>query len=111
MSKLITAQGTYSHPETKEDIVYSFEYTVIDSVADAIDNIGEDKVKSLVQRMLKLDANNVAREKAKSENGHSSRKPLTEEQKAEAKAERNANKEILALLKSKGITAEQLAKM
>lgn len=110
MSKMITATGTYKSP-TGEDVTYDFNYLVIDSIEDAIDSIGEDKVKSSIQRMLKLDANNIAREKAKVANGHSSRKPMTEQQKAEAKAERQANKELLAILKSKGLTAKDLANL
>jgi hypothetical protein len=110
MAKNITATGTYKAP-TGEDVSYDFSYLVIDSIDDAIDNIGEDKVKSNIQRMLKLDANNIAREKAKISNGHSSRKPMSEQQKAEAKQERLANKELLAILKSKGLTAKDLANL
>lgn len=108
MSKTITASGTYSAPDTKELISYDFNYLVIDNVDDAIETLGEDKVKSTIQRMLKIDANNIAREKAKTENGHSSRKPMSEEQKAQAKAQRQADKELLAVLKSKGLTLQDL---
>lgn len=107
MSKNITAQGSYKAP-TGEDISYDFTYTVIDSIDDAISTLGEDKVKSSIQRMLKIDANNIAREKAKTENGHSSRKPMTEEQKAQAKQQRQADKELLATLKSKGLSLKDL---
>ena len=110
MSKTITAQGTYKAP-TGEDVTYDFSYLVIDSVDDAIGSIGEDKVKSLTQRMLKIDANNVAREKAKVENGHSARKPMTEQEKQEAKAKRQADKELLNILKSKGLTLKDLMGM
>jgi hypothetical protein len=106
--KTIKTQGTYRVKDTDEEVSYSFEYPVIDSVQDAIDNIGEDKVLSLCQRMLKIDANNVAREKARVKNGHSTRQPLTEEQKAENKAKRQADKELLALIKSKNLTLADL---
>ena len=108
MAKNITATGTYKAPDTKEDVSYEFTYLVIDNVADAVAELGEDKVKSLAQRMLKIDANNIAREKAKSENGHSSRKAMTEEEKAEAKAKRQTDKELLAMLKSKGLSLKDL---
>ena len=108
MSKNITAQGSYKAP-TGEDVSYDFNYVVIDSIEDAIATLGEDKVKSTIQRMLKIDANNIAREKAKSENGHSSRKPMSEEQKAQAKQQRQADKELLAMLKSKGLSLKDLA--
>jgi hypothetical protein len=110
MAKMIEAQGTYKAP-TGEDIAYTFDYLVIDTIQDAINELGDDKVKSNIQRMLKLDANNIAREKAKTANGHSARKPMSEEDKAQAKAERQANKELLAILKSKGLTAKDLANL
>ena len=108
--KTIQASGKYTAPDNSE-VVYDFEYPVIDSVNDAIANLGEDKVKTLVQRILKVDANNLAREKAKVENGHSSRKPMSEEEKAVAKQKRLADKELLNILKSKGLTLEDLAKL
>ena len=110
MAKLIQASGTYKSPQG-EDVNYPFEYLVIDSIDDAIAEIGEEKVKSNIQRMLKLDANNISREKAKIANGHSTRKPMSEEQKAQAKIERQANRDLLAMLKAKGITAETLASL
>jgi hypothetical protein len=111
MSSKITAQGSYTSPKTQKDVNFEFNYDVIDSTADAVNLLGEDKVKSLVQRMLKLDASNIAREKAKSDNGDSARKPMTEEQKAQAKAERKSNAELLKLLKEKGISAEDISNM
>lgn len=110
MSKNITAQGTYKSL-TGEDISYDFTYLVIDSIEDAIEATSEDKVKSTIQRMFKIDANNVAREKAKTANGHSSRKPMSEEQKAEAKQARTADKELLAILKQKGLSLKDLMNM
>jgi hypothetical protein len=111
MSSKITAQGSYNSPKTKQDVNFEFDYDVIDNVSDAISLLGEDKVKSLIQRMIKLDASNIAREKAKSENGDSTRKAMTEEQKAEAKAERKANAELLKILKDKGLTAQDIASL
>ena len=111
MSREVNAQGTYRVKETGEDISYSFTYQAIDSVADAIETLGEDKTKSLLQRMLKVDANNVAREKAKVENGHSTRQPMTEEQKAERKAQRGADRDLLKLLKDKGLSLEDIKNM
>ena len=110
MDKTIIAQGSYEAP-TGEDITFDFSCLVIDSVQDAIDEFGEDKVKSAIQRMFKLDAGNTAREKAKVDNGHSTRKPMTEEQKAQAKVSRQADKEVLAVLKSKGLTLKDLMEM
>lgn len=111
MAKMIKATGSYAHPNTKEDVTYEFEYLVIDSINDAVAELGEEKVKSCIQRMLKLDNNNIAREKAKVANGHSARKPMSEEEKAQAKAQRAANKALLDLIKAKGLTASDLASL
>ena len=112
MGKTIEAQGTYKVPtqfdNAGDEISYSYEYTVIDTAQDAIDTLGEAKVKSLVQRMLKVDGNNLAREKAKSANGHSTRQPLTEEEKADRKAKRAEDKCLLDLIKSKGLSLEDI---
>jgi hypothetical protein len=97
MSKNITAQGSYTN-KSGQEVSFDFDYTAIDSVEDAVSLLGEDKVKSLVQRMLKLDASNTAREKAKSDNGDSTRKVMSEEEKAQAKAERKIKTQALQLL-------------
>ena len=109
MAKKLEAQGKYNFEGV--DNFYNFEFIVVESVDDAVAELGEDKVKSLVQRQLKVDSNNTAREKAKIANGHSTRIPMTEEAKAEAKLKRQADKDILTLLKSKGLTLEQLKNM
>lgn len=109
--KTIEAQGTYTVKDTGEEVTYSFEYAVIDSIQDAVDSLGEDKVKSVIQRMLKVDANNTAREKAKAQNGHSTRPILSEEEKADRKAKRQADRQLLTLLKSKGLSLEDIENM
>ena len=108
MSEIVKSTGTYKVKDTGEEISYDFEYPIISSVQDAIDSIGEDKCKGLIQRMLKVDSNNVAREKAKSVNGHSTRKVMSEEEKAENKSQRASDKNILALLKEKGLNLEDI---
>lgn len=107
------SNGKYNVKETGETIQYDFEYQVIDSVQDCIDSIdgGEAKVKSLLQRILKVDANNVAREKAKALNGHSSRKVLSEEEKAGKKKERALKKQLLDLIEAKGLSIDDIAGM
>ena len=50
--------------------------------------------------MVKVDANNTSREKAKSANGHSTRAVMSEEDKAQKKVERQANKQLLEALKA-----------
>jgi hypothetical protein len=109
MAKTIEATGKYKRKSTGEEVNYDFAYQAFDSLQDAIDSLGEDKALRDLQRMTKVDANNVAREKAKVANGDSERKVMTEEEKAEAKAKRELKKkalqdpDVLALLREKGI--------
>lgn len=114
MSKTIKASGVYTVKDTQEEVAYDFEYDVLegtsaqDKINDAIELLGADKVSRDIQRMLKLDANNVAREKAKSINGHSIRIPMTEEAKAEAKLKRQQEKSLIDAIKAKGLTLEDI---
>lgn len=87
---------------------YSFTYEAFTSLDDALESLGESKVLALVQRMVKVDANNTAREKAKVANGHSTRQPMSEEDKAEKKAERATNKRLLEALKANPDLLRQL---
>jgi len=98
--KEINSCGKYTVKETGEDVNYDYVYPQYDSIEDAVEDLGEDKVLALVQRMAKVDANNTSREKARTANGHSTRVVMTEEQKAEKKAERSADKELLKALKN-----------
>lgn len=100
MSKQIESSGQYTVKETGEAQSYTFSYNAFDSIDDALENLGEAKCLALVQRMVKVDANNTAREKAKTANGHSTRAPMTEEEKAEKKAERAERAKLLDALKS-----------
>ena len=98
--KTIKAVGEYKVKTTGQAIGYEFTYEAYDGLQDEIDHLGEDKVFKLTQRMVKVDASNTARENAKVANGHSTRAPMTEEQKAAAKAERVQNKLLLERVKS-----------
>jgi hypothetical protein len=110
MGKTITSQGKY---EGKNGAVkdFEFEYPVFDSLQDAIDILGEEKALKTIQRMVKVDASNTAREGAKVANGDSTRKVMSESEKAEAKAQRAENKKILDLIKAKGLTQEEIASL
>lgn len=107
--KNINASGEYKVKSTGEMQAYEFTYEAYESLQEAIDTLGEDKVFKLVQRMVKVDASNTAREAAKVENGHSVRKAMSEEDKAEAKAQRASDKALLAKLKA--LPAHELAKL
>ena len=97
--ELIKSSGNYTVKETGEQVGYGFEFPVYETIEDAVDNIGEAKCLALIQRMVKVDANNTSREKAKTANGHSTRVVLSEEDKAARKVERQANKKLLDVLK------------
>ena len=96
----INSSGKYTVKETGETIVYPFVYAGYATLDDAIESLGEAKCLSALQRMIKTDANNTAREKAKTANGHSARIPMSEEEKAEKKAGRQADKALLEALKN-----------
>ena len=98
--QLISSSGKYTVKETGASIDYDYDYQSYDSIDDVLESLGEAKCLALVQRMVKVDANNTAREKAKVTNGHSARIPMSEAEKAEKKAERQANKRLLDALKS-----------
>ena len=104
----MSVQGEYLNKETNEIVNFDFEYLVIDSVADAIDELGEDKTKSILQRMIKTDARNGASLKAQAENGHNARAGLSEEQKAENKAKAKANRAILAKILASGKSIDDI---
>lgn len=95
----LKTEGKYTVPkgfdEAGSEVSYAYSYPVYDSVQDAIDILGEEKTLRTLNRMAKVDEGNTAREKAKSDNGHSSRQPLTAEQKEALKAQRAQNKAIL----------------
>ena len=111
MSQKQTATGEYTNKENNEIVTFDFEFLVIEDVADAIDDLGENTCKSILQRMIKTDARNGASLKAQAQNGHNTRAGLTEDQKETNKAERKSNSEILQALKAKGLTLADIAGM
>lgn len=100
MSEVINGSGEYKSKKSGNMVGYTFEYASFEDLQDAIDTLGEEKVFKLVQRMTKVDASNNAREGAKAENGDSTRKAMSEQEKAEAKVERQANKALLDKIKA-----------
>ena len=106
--KELNGSGQYKAPTTGELVAYDFTFPVFESLDDAIEVLGADKVLKNVQRMAKLDANNTSREKAKTANGHSTRKVMSEEDKAEAKAQRAKIKTLTDAIKGKGLSIDDL---
>ena len=113
MSKLISATVKYTVPDTFDDagdeVNGNFEYLIIDTVQDAIDEMGEQECKKLLQKAIKIQSANKARVKLMSENKHLAYAQQTEEQKAESKLKRakNAN----AIKKLATLSASQLAEL
>ena len=110
MAKKMEAQGEYLNKETDEIVSFDFDYLVIDSVEDAISELGEEKTKSILQRMIKTDARNGASLKAQAENGHNARAGLSEEQKVENKLKTKADRALLKAVKEKGLSLEDILK-
>lgn len=94
----VNGEGSYTRKGTGEEIVYSYEYPVLESTSD----VNEGELLAIANRMLKVDANNVAREKAKAANGDSTARVLTPEEKERRKAERHEQGAIIKALKAKG---------
>lgn len=103
--KVINGSGEYVSKKTGQKVGYTYDYVQYDTIQELIEEHGEAKVLSLAQRMLKLDAANPAREHAKTQNGDSTRKVMSEEEKAQGKVERAQNKALLD--KIKALTPEQ----
>ena len=104
MAQTIKSEGKYTSKSGK-DVAFEFEYSAFTNLQDMIDTLGEDKVFKNGQRMVKLDAQNTAREAAKSANGDSTRKVMSEADKAKAKADRKRTQEMVKLLLAKGVTS------
>jgi len=107
--KNLTGSGQYTVKDTNEVVNYSFTYPAYESLDDICEHMSEASLVKAINRIVKLDSNNPAREKAKVANGHSARKAMSEEEKAQAKVERQKNKAILEALKAKGLTLEDIA--
>jgi hypothetical protein len=103
----VQAQGSYTRKSSGEDIPYQYEYTVL----EAQDDVSILEMIKLANRMLKVDGNNTAREKAKSANGDSTAKVLTPEQKEANKVERKGLATLKAKAKAKGMSIEDLMEL
>jgi hypothetical protein len=104
MANIVKGSGEYK-AKTGLLVAYSFEYNEFESLQDAIGILGDVRALKQIQRMEKLDANNTARESAKSANGDSTRKVQTESEKAEAKALRQQKDAFFKACIAKGITS------
>ena len=113
MGKKITATVSYTIPDnfdnSGDEVSGAFEYLVIDSVEDAISELGEDECKKLLQKSIKIKSANSARVKLMSENKHLAYKELSEESKAKLKDTRKKHQD--AIRKLQQLDADQLAEL
>lgn len=100
MGNVINASGEYTSKKSGQVIPYDYKYVAFDSLEDAIEILGDVELLKRTQRMTKVDASNTAREGAKIANGDSTRKAMSEEEKAEAKAKRAEDKALLDKIKA-----------
>ena len=112
----IDAKGSYSIPEGFDnpgsDVSFEFQYEVYDTLQEAIQALGgENKVLAMINQTHKEDCRNNASGSAKSENGHSKERNLTPEEKEARKQKSKADRELLAVLKSKGLSLKDLLNM
>ena len=108
--KNLQGSCNYKAP-TGETVTTEFEYPAYESIEEAIAELTEGKVLAMVNQTKKEDISNVTRENSKVTNGHSTRKVVTEEEKAERKLARQADKALLQALKAKGLTADDIASL
>lgn len=115
MSKIIELEIKYNVPEQFENagevITGSCEWIMYDNLDEMVNALGEDKVYVLAKKADKVGTQNNARLKLMSSNGHSTREPLSEEEKAKRKTQRKADRELVRLLKEKGLTAKDIQEM
>lgn len=123
MAKTIKAQASYTipddmseetitrgnHNEDDNSVSCEFDLLVIDSVDDAIEELGEGECKSLLQKAIKIKQANSARVKLMSENKHLAYKEMSEETKAKMKLARQKNATAIKVLQ--GLSVEKLAEL
>ena len=106
--KTLQDSGKYTVKDTGEQIIFEFEYPCYDSVDEVINTIGEEKTLAMLNQTTKEDVANNTREKTKVENGHSTRKVLSEEEKLQNKQERKLKKDLAEACLKKGMTIEDI---
>ena len=91
----LSDKGNYTVKDTNQVITYDFTFPVFDD-SDGCDN---KDILALANRQAKVDANNTTRVSVRSENGHSDRKVMSPEEKAEAKEQRAKVKAVGSAIK------------
>jgi len=120
----VQAQGSYSIPKEFDnagaDVTFDFEYEIFDEgdiKIELISSSAKDVYKTPAHALATLnqtrkeDCRNNANGSAKSKNGHSTRIALTPEEKEKRNLERKADRDLLKVLKSKGLSLKDLMNM
>ena len=94
---MITKQGNYVNKADGQ--TYDFDFEVPNDIGELLQITREADRNKLALRMFITDARNFSSAKAQTDAGHNQR-VMTGEQKANAKAERQANAGILAKIKA-----------
>lgn len=102
--RTVKDSGGYIRRSTGAEIRFDFEYTVLEGASD----IAPAELLALANRMLKVDAGNTARAKAKADNGDAAVRVLSPEEKSRRKAESKEVRELIRLAKAQGMNANDL---
>ena len=94
---MVTKQGQYVNKADGQ--AYEFDFDVPNDLGELLEITTELERNKLALRMFITDARNISSAKAQADAGHNQR-VMTEEQKASAKAERQANAGLLAKIKA-----------
>lgn len=99
----VTMQSTGKYSRKDGTVIsYPYEYQVFDGSEDMA------TILALANRQAKVDGNNKARERAKAENGDSTRPVLSEAEKAIRKEESKKVRDLAKLIKAKGLSLEDI---
>ena len=85
-------------PNAGSEVKFEYDYTEYASIDEAKQDLSAETLLSLVNRMVKVDSGNNARERAKSANGHSSRTA-------------SESTQIARLVKAKGLKLEDIQRL
>ena len=102
--KTVKGYGDYINKADDSTVKFEFDYPIYED----INEVDPTEALKLVNRMAKTDARNRASASAQAKNGHNQR-TLTEEEKAQRKAQREQERALLRAIKEKGLTAEDIA--
>ena len=96
----LKSNGEYTFKEDGSKHGFDYSFPVYANIEEAIDEIGETKILSMVNQTSKEDSANNSREATKRANGHSVERSLTPEEKENRKQSRKEDRNLLKMLKA-----------